>query len=52
MGDDCGGLTVELLVVLAELDAIEEDARDDTSSPMISKRWRARERRAKRLTFM
>jgi hypothetical protein len=31
MGDDCGGLAVELLVVLAELDAIEEDARDDTT---------------------
>lgn len=39
------------LLMLAELDATE-DEREETSSPMMSRRCRARERRAKRLTLI
>jgi hypothetical protein len=47
-----GVVTVEpLAVLLAWLERAEDDAREDKSSPMISRRCNALERRAKRLTF-
>jgi hypothetical protein len=48
-----GEVTVDpLIVLLAELEGTEEDARDDRSSLMMSKRWSSRERRAKRWTLV
>jgi hypothetical protein len=44
-------VTVEPLIVLAELEAADEEAREETSSLIMSRRWRARERRAKQFTF-
>jgi hypothetical protein len=48
---DCE-VTVEPLFMLAELDATEEESRVETSSLMMSRRWWALERRAKRSTLM
>jgi hypothetical protein len=50
MGD--GEWTVERLAVLAELDGKEDDEREDTSSLIMSTRWSARERLAKRRTLL
>jgi hypothetical protein len=48
-----GEVTVDpLIVLLAELEGTEEDARDDRSSLIMSKRWSSRERRAKRWTLL
>ena len=44
-------MTVEPLIVLAELEAADKVAREEASSVNMSCRWRARERRAKRFIF-
>jgi hypothetical protein len=42
---------VEPLIVLAELEAVDKQAREEASSLSMVRRCRERERRAKRFTF-
>ena len=44
-------MIVEPLIVLAELEAVDKLAREETSSLNMVRRCRERERRAKRFTF-